>query len=157
MFAVTTSSPAETERLGAALASQLQEGDLVAVRGELGAGKTVFIRGACRALAVQGRVTSPTFTIGHRYPGQPDVAHLDLYRFESMSPAEWADIEPLLDGAIAFVEWPDVGVGFLPAARAAVTLRHVERAEHRQLELTSADAAILDALAAAGCEAASTI
>ena len=151
MFAVTTSSPDETERLGAALASQLQAGDLVAVRGELGAGKTVLIRGACRALDVRSRVTSPTFTIGHRYSGSPDVAHLDLYRFESMSTAEWADIEPLLDGAITFVEWPDVGLGFLPPARVAVTLSHVDE-EHRHMELTAADAAVLGALSAVGRE-----
>ena len=126
MCALITSSAAETERLGAALAAHLRAGDVIGVCGELGAGKTAFIRGACAALGVAGRVTSPTFTIAHRYAGRPDVAHLDLYRFEAMSAAEWADIEPLLEGSIAFVEWPEVGAGFLPEARATVTLAHVD-------------------------------
>lgn len=138
MCALITSSAAETERLGAALAAHLRVGDVVGVRGELGAGKTAFIRGACVALGVAGRVTSPTFTIGHRYAGPPDVAHLDLYRFESMSAAEWADIEPLLEGSIAFVEWPDIGAGFLPESRATVTLAHVDE-RRRSITIATVD------------------
>ena len=96
----------------------LAPGDVVLVSGELGAGKTTFVRGACRALGVTGRVTSPTFTIGHRYPGAGvDVSHLDLYRFRGLSAAEWGDLEPYFDDAVVFVEWPEAGVG--SAARAA--------------------------------------
>lgn len=146
MVAVVSSSPAETERLGASLADELRSGDVVAVSGDLGAGKTTFIRGACAALGVASRVTSPTFTIGHRYSGDPDVAHLDLYRFESMSAAEWADIEPLLDDAIAFVEWPDVGLGFLPEPRATVTLRHTASEERREVDVDSGDAKLVSSL-----------
>ncbi len=143
MPTLTTSCPTETERIGAALASSLEVGDVLGVRGELGAGKTTLIRGACRARRVQGRVTSPTFTVGHRYAGDPDVAHLDLYRFESMSSAEWADIEPLLEGSIAFVEWPDVAEGFLPEPRASVTLHHIDQTR-REIELVTADATLVD-------------
>jgi len=75
-----TSTSAETEALAAELASGLDPGDVVLVEGELGAGKTTFVRGACRALGVEGLVTSPTFTIGQRYAGRVPVAHLDLYR-----------------------------------------------------------------------------
>ena len=82
------------------------------------------MRGACRALGVEGPVTSPTFTVGHRYRGNVDVSHLDLYRFEAVSPAEWGDFEPYFDEAIAFVEWPEAGEGVLPPARYAVRLRH---------------------------------
>ncbi len=154
MFRVTTHSPEETERVGAVLAQALELGDVVAVRGELGTGKTVLIRGACEALGVRGRVTSPTFTIGHRYAADPDVAHLDLYRFESLSPAEWADIEPLFDGTVAFVEWPDVGEAFLPTPCAVVTLRHVDR-ETREIELARADARFYRALTTVADEASS--
>jgi tRNA threonylcarbamoyladenosine biosynthesis protein TsaE len=122
-----SSSAAETERLAAELAAQLRPGDVVLVRGEMGAGKTTFVRGACRALGVPGPVTSPTFTIGQRYQGADGpIAHLDLHRLASLDdedPALLADyLEP---GAIAFVEWPDAGGGEL-ADRAAydVTLRH---------------------------------
>ena len=93
-------------------------------RASSASGKTTFVRGACRALGVQGPVTSPTFTIGHRYRGDVDVSHLDLYRFESVSPAEWGDLEPYFDGAVCFVEWPEAAEGALPAPRFRVALRH---------------------------------
>jgi tRNA threonylcarbamoyladenosine biosynthesis protein TsaE len=72
--------PEATEAVGARVAASLKPGDVVLVRGELGSGKTTFVRGACRALGVEGPVTSPTFTIGHRYDVRVPVAHLDLYR-----------------------------------------------------------------------------
>ena len=121
---VESSSPEETERLAAALATALEPGDVVTVAGELGAGKTTFVRGACRALGVDGPVTSPTFTIGRRYNGRLDVAHLDLYRFHALSSEEWGDLEPYFEDAVVFVEWPEAGAGALPPARAAVHLRH---------------------------------
>jgi tRNA threonylcarbamoyladenosine biosynthesis protein TsaE len=121
-----TTSPEETEALAAALAARLAVGDLVTVAGELGSGKTTFVRGACRALGVQERVTSPTYTVGHRYHGAgAEVSHLDLYRFQGVSAAEWGDLEPYFDRAISFVEWPEAGEGVLPAARFAVRLRHL--------------------------------
>jgi tRNA threonylcarbamoyladenosine biosynthesis protein TsaE len=94
----------------------------VTVSGELGSGKTTFVRGACRALGVEGPVPSPTFTIGHRYRGRFDVSHLDLFRFRDVSAAEWGDLEPYFDDAIVFVEWPEAGRGVLPPARAEVRL-----------------------------------
>jgi tRNA threonylcarbamoyladenosine biosynthesis protein TsaE len=97
---------------------------VVTVSGELGSGKTTFVRGACRALGVDGPVTSPTFTIGHRYRGRVDVSHLDLFRFQGVSAAEWGDLEPYFDDAIVFVEWPEAGKDVLPAPRAAVRLEH---------------------------------
>jgi tRNA threonylcarbamoyladenosine biosynthesis protein TsaE len=97
---------------------------VVTVSGELGSGKTTFVRGACRALGVEDPVTSPTFTIGHRYRGRVDVSHLDLFRFQGMASAEWGDLEPYFDGAVAFVEWPEAGEGVLPPARARVLLQH---------------------------------
>jgi tRNA threonylcarbamoyladenosine biosynthesis protein TsaE len=94
------------------------------VSGELGSGKTTFVRGACRALGVEGPVTSPTFTIGHRYQGRVDVSHLDLFRFRGVSAAEWGDLEPYFDDAVVFVEWPEAGEGVLPPPRARVRLEH---------------------------------
>jgi tRNA threonylcarbamoyladenosine biosynthesis protein TsaE len=103
---------------------ELAPGDVVTVSGELGSGKTTFVRGACRALGVEAPVTSPTYTIGHRYHGRVDVSHLDLFRFKDVSPAEWGDLEPYFDDAIVFVEWPEAGAGVLPPARVAVRLQH---------------------------------
>jgi tRNA threonylcarbamoyladenosine biosynthesis protein TsaE len=120
-----THSPGETEELAAALARRLATGDVVTVAGELGSGKTTFVRGACTALGVRERVTSPTYTIGHRYHGDGlEVSHLDLYRFAGVSPAEWGDLEPYFEDAICFVEWPEAGQGVLPSPRYSVRLRH---------------------------------
>jgi len=103
---------ADTEALGRRLAPELAVGDVVLVEGELGAGKTTFVRGAARALGVTVPVTSPTFTIGHLYPadGRASVAHVDLYRLASLS-GEDPDLLADYVGAdtIAFVEWPAAG------------------------------------------------
>jgi tRNA threonylcarbamoyladenosine biosynthesis protein TsaE len=125
MAETATNSPEETEALAGELARRLAAGDVVTVSGELGSGKTTFVRGACGALGVRERVTSPTYTIGHRYHGdEVEVSHLDLYRFQRLSPAEWGDLEPYFEQAIAFVEWPEAGEGVLPPPRYAVRLRH---------------------------------
>lgn len=127
MAETVTRSPEETEALAAALAPRLEPGDVVTVSGELGTGKTTFVRGACVALGVRERVTSPTYTIGHRYRGEAvEVSHLDLYRFRGVSPAEWGDLEPYFEDAIAFVEWPEAGEGVLPEPRFHVRLRHAD-------------------------------
>jgi tRNA threonylcarbamoyladenosine biosynthesis protein TsaE len=121
-----TRSPEDTEALAADLAARLRAGAVVTVSGELGTGKTTFVRGACAALGVREQVTSPTYTIGHRYHGDRGaVTHLDLYRFQGVSAAEWGDLEPYFDDAIAFVEWPEAGEGVLPPPRYAVQLNHV--------------------------------
>jgi tRNA threonylcarbamoyladenosine biosynthesis protein TsaE len=133
---VETSGPAETESLGAELASTLSDGDLVLVRGELGAGKTTLVRGAARALGVQDPVTSPTFSIGHRYrAGTLTVSHLDLYRLAGLE-AEDPDLlaDYLGPGRIAFVEWPPEGEPELAEARLLVTLAH-GGGERRTIEI----------------------
>ena len=126
-----TASPEETAALAAGLAARLEAGDVVAVSGELGAGKTTFVRGAARALGVTDPVSSPTFTLGHRYAARTPVAHLDLYRLAGLSPEEWGDLEPYFDGAVVFVEWPEHAGDWLPAPRAVVTLDHVDQSHRR--------------------------
>jgi tRNA threonylcarbamoyladenosine biosynthesis protein TsaE len=142
---VATASAEETEAVAARLARRLAPGDVVTVSGELGSGKTTFVRGACRALGVVAPVTSPTFTIGHRYEGAVRVSHLDLYRFHSVSPAEWGDLEPYFDDALAFVEWPEAGEGVLPPARVAVSLAHAG-GDERRISLASDDEALLEGI-----------
>ena len=128
---IESSSPDETEAVGARVADGLTLGDVVTVSGELGTGKTTFVRGACRALGVEGPVTSPTYTIGHRYAGRVPVSHLDLYRFAGVSAAEWGDLEPYFSEAVCFVEWPEAGEDVLPQARFAVSLEHAGDHERR--------------------------
>ncbi len=142
---MTTGSAEATESVAAQLAARLAVGDVVAVSGELGSGKTTFVRGACRALGVTAPVTSPTFTIGHRYPGQADVSHIDLFRFNGVSAAEWGDLEPYFENAIVFVEWPEAGRDVLPPARVAVRLQHAG-GDRRRLVLASEDGALLEGL-----------
>jgi tRNA threonylcarbamoyladenosine biosynthesis protein TsaE len=139
-----SSSPCETERLAARLAAALRAGDVVTVAGELGSGKTTFVRGACRALGVAVPVTSPTFTIGHRYRGTIDVSHLDLYRYAELGLADWGDLEPYFDDAVAFVEWPEAAAGSLPQPRIAVRLRHLD--PRRRLIGFAAEESLLDRL-----------
>ena len=110
---------------------------MVAVSGELGSGKTTFVRGACRALGVAQPVTSPTYTIGNRYEGRVPVGHLDLYRFEGFGAADWGALEPYFEDAVCFVEWPEAAGGSLPAARVRVRLRHVD--ERRRLIVLDGD------------------
>jgi tRNA threonylcarbamoyladenosine biosynthesis protein TsaE len=124
MLEFESSSPEETERIAAALARELLPGDVVTVAGELGSGKTTFVRGAARALGITRPVTSPTYTIGNRYAGDPDVSHLDLYRFEGLSAPEWGDLEGYFEDAVVFVEWPEAAAGWLPRPRAEARLRH---------------------------------
>jgi tRNA threonylcarbamoyladenosine biosynthesis protein TsaE len=143
-----TLAASETEAFGALLAGLLRAGDVVLVRGELGTGKTTFVRGACRSLGIVEPVTSPTFTIGHLYEGTTTVAHLDLYRFVGLSPAEWGDLEPYFDDTIAFVEWPDAGLAVLPPARVSLLLEHVDYGE-RRIRVDTADRTLLEDLARA--------
>src|ERR1051325_8347468 len=107
-----TAGPEATERAGAELAAALGPGDVVLVSGELGAGKTTFVRGALHALGVSGPITSPTFVVGHAYDGAAApagrVSHLDLYRLAGMGDEDPGLLEPFFaPDAIAFVEWPE--------------------------------------------------
>ena len=119
-----TSSPGETEAAAAELAERLQPGDVVLVSGELGAGKTTFVRGACRALGVTSVVTSPTYTVGQVYSGTDgqEIAHLDLYRLDSLDHEDPALLDDYLTPErIGFVEWPAAAEARI--ARVAVRVR----------------------------------
>jgi tRNA threonylcarbamoyladenosine biosynthesis protein TsaE len=103
----------------------------VLIAGGLGAGKTTLIRGACRALGVEGPVQSPTFTIGRRYAGRVPVSHLDLFRLETLEGEDPGLLDDYLTpDAIAFVEWPGGGEGRISLAQPSpgrllrVELRH---------------------------------
>lgn len=134
---VETKDALETEALGARLAAGLRDGDVVLVRGELGSGKTTFVRGAARALGVTDPVTSPTFSIGHRYRA-PDmtISHLDLYRLADGLRTEDPGLldDYLGPGRIAFVEWPIQDSAELAGARVRVTLAHLGE-DRRRVEV----------------------
>lgn len=103
----TTNSPAETEEAGRKLGVRLRTGDIVLLTGELGAGKTTFVRGVARGIGSSAPVASPTFQLVRVYPGRVQLAHVDLYRIER--PAELAELglDELADQGAIVVEWGD--------------------------------------------------
>ena len=135
-----TNSPQETEAAGAGLAARLNPGDVVLVSGELGAGKTTFVRGAARALGVEGAVTSPTYTIGQVYGATDglEVAHLDLYRLQSLGGEDPALLDDYLTPArIGFVEWPALGEAAIDRVVARVRIDHAG-GDRRRIEVAAA-------------------
>jgi tRNA threonylcarbamoyladenosine biosynthesis protein TsaE len=130
---IDSHSAAATEAVGARVAARLEPGDVVVVSGEVGAGKTTLIRGACRALGIEEPVTSPTFTIGQRYRGgRLPVSHLDLYRLESLEGEDPALLDDYLGpGGVAFVEWPAVGSERLGRPALEIRLEHAGGEERR--------------------------
>jgi tRNA threonylcarbamoyladenosine biosynthesis protein TsaE len=133
-----SNGPEDTEAAGAELARTLDPGDVVLVSGELGSGKTTFVRGACRALGVGVPVTSPTFTIGRRYDdGRVGVSHLDLHRLGDLGDEDPALLDDYLTpDRVSFVEWPEVAEPELGTRRVAarVTLEHAG-GDRRRIEL----------------------
>ena len=101
----TTTSPAQTEEAGRRLGKRLQSGDIVLLTGELGAGKTTFVRGAARGTSSVAQVASPTFQLVRVYPGRVQLAHVDLYRIENN--AELADLglDELAEQGAVVIEW----------------------------------------------------
>jgi len=119
----TVADLAALDALATSFADSLRPGDVVALRGELGSGKTTFVAAVVRALGGTADVASPTFTFWHRYGGTPPVEHLDLYRIERPEEAVELGLEDALGApGIAFVEWPDRLPGFVPPHAIAVTL-----------------------------------
>jgi tRNA threonylcarbamoyladenosine biosynthesis protein TsaE len=109
-----TTSPEATEAVAAAVGRALAPGDVVLIAGDVGTGKTTFVRGACRALGVTDRVTSPSFTIGQTYAGRVPVAHVDLFRLEDLGSEDPALLSDYLTPErVAFVEWPGAALPWL--------------------------------------------
>jgi len=140
-------SSAETESLAASLSAKLRPGDVVHVCGEIGAGKTTFIRGACRALGFDGAVTSPSYTLCNRYEGGPiPISHLDCQRLEESSGEEAGLLDDEIGPErITFIEWPQRSVDSLGAVAAVpatvlIELRH-QGPEERSLSIERLDAA----------------
>lgn len=125
--------------LGAGLARLLKPGDVVFLKGQLGTGKTFFIRAAARELGVSDPVTSPSFAMGQTYEGKITVHHLDLYRLASFGGEDFADFEPFFEPeAITFIEWPEQAEPLLARPAAQVAFEHVDE-NSRRIVLESTD------------------
>lgn len=107
------------------MAALLIPGDIVLLRGEIGAGKTTFVRGAARALGVVEPVTSPTYTVAQRYQGRIPVGHIDAYRLSGVDDEELGMLMEVAEGAVTFIEWPEALEGALPEHTLVVYLEHL--------------------------------
>ena len=136
-----SNSPGETEALGAALAKLLWPGAVVAFTGDLGAGKTAFVRGMARGLGIQARVTSPTFTIVNEYEGgRLPLFHFDLYRLASsdeLFEIGWEDY--LRRGGVCAVEWSENAAGALERDTVRVDLRRGAEDGQRVITIQGVD------------------
>ena len=105
---IITHSERETEEAGAALARRVPDGTVVAMYGELGSGKTAFVRGMARGMGIDCRVSSPTFTIVNEYEGERTLIHFDMYRLGSANELYGIGWDDYLDrGAVCAVEWSE--------------------------------------------------
>ncbi len=134
---VETRSVAETLEFGGRLALGLQPGDVVALSGELGAGKTALVKGIAHGLGITVEVTSPTFTLIHEYGGgRLALYHIDLYRLDSVSQALAIGIEDYLDGSgVTVIEWPERIASLLPPHTVRIRLESIDE-NTRRIEVT---------------------
>lgn len=133
-YSLETASPEATEAVGAWLGSLLQAGDVITLTGELGGGKTCFVRGIVAGAAPQylDLVASPTFAILNEYPAVPPIHHYDCYRLRGCDDAVELGLEEHLHGnGICLIEWPDRILGLLPSTRMELTFTYVDETRRR--------------------------
>ena len=134
---IRTGSPDATRALAAALGPLLEPGDVVSLVGDLGAGKTAFAQGLAHGLGVAGPVTSPTFTIVQEYDGRIPIAHVDVYRLETIQDLYDLGFDELIDdGRVTIVEWGDLIAQALPPDRLVVRIDPGDADTERVLELS---------------------
>jgi tRNA threonylcarbamoyladenosine biosynthesis protein TsaE len=134
---LTATTPEDTMAVGEAVASLIREGDALALTGELGAGKTTFVRGVARALGFDGAVASPTFTLVREYQGRVRIYHVDVYRLERVQ--EVLDLgldEMAAEGGVLLVEWGDAVEGFLPDDHLLAEITVVGDGDARRIVVT---------------------
>lgn len=139
-----------TEDAARAVGALLRPGDVVLIAGEIGTGKTTFVRAACRALGVVDPVTSPSFTIGQLYRGPVPVAHVDLFRLENLAseePALLADY--LTPDRVAFIEWPGAGETDVDPGRVVLELELSHLGSEARAVEARGDDRLLDAIRSA--------
>jgi tRNA threonylcarbamoyladenosine biosynthesis protein TsaE len=137
-ISLRTADASATKSIGRAIAMLVRPGDVVLLAGELGSGKTVFTQGLAEGLEVQELVTSPTFTLVHRYDGRVPLFHLDVYRLERVGELADLGIDELLDAdGVVVVEWGDVVAAEMPADRLEVRFAFGDDDDDRTIELSA--------------------
>ncbi|MEZ5229244.1 MAG: tRNA (adenosine(37)-N6)-threonylcarbamoyltransferase complex ATPase subunit type 1 TsaE [Acidimicrobiales bacterium] len=138
---VATSCPAQTKQVAAELAAQLRDGDLLVLAGDLGAGKTCFTQGLGAGLGIEGRITSPTFTLANQYEGRLELHHLDVYRIDDIGETLDLDLPELLERGVTVIEWGEQIEPVLPADRLTVRLLLGADDDDRELRFEPGSAA----------------
>jgi tRNA threonylcarbamoyladenosine biosynthesis protein TsaE len=134
---LTAGTPEDTMAVGEAVASLLREGDAIALTGELGAGKTTFVRGAARALGFDGAVASPTFTLVREYQGRVRIHHVDVYRLERVQDVLDLGLDEMVaEGGVLLVEWGDAVEGLLPDDHLLTEITLMDSEEARRIVVT---------------------
>ena len=143
----SSAGPQDTADLAAAIAPELRAGDVVLLVGELGTGKSTFVRAAASTLGVTEYVTSPTFSVAQRYEsGTLPIAHLDAYRLVDPDDEDFElTLDMIGEDAVAFVEWPDALADRLPEARLTIALEH-RGGDARLVAFTTSDPRLLEPL-----------
>jgi len=125
-----SNSVTETESIGESVANYIKPGMVIAMRGDLGAGKTAFVRGLARGMGLRARVTSPTFAIVNEYLGEIPLYHFDMYRLtsaEDLFDIGWEDY--IRSGGVCVVEWSEIVEEAIPEDAVSVTIRHMGETE----------------------------
>lgn len=134
--AILTCSPAETQALAAAFVTKLSPGSVLALHGDLGAGKTCFVQGLAQGLKVQQPVSSPTYTLVNEYRGHLPLFHIDLYRLQTADQALDFGLDEYLEGdGITAIEWPERAASVLPQQALHVYLEHDQQEQQRRIRL----------------------
>lgn len=135
----------ETVALGAKIASALQGGEMIYLSGELGAGKTTFVRGLLNALGYSGNVKSPTYTLVEPYSvNGRNIYHFDLYRINDPEELEAMGIRDYCDGeSVCLFEWPEQGEDVIPAADIVLSLSHSEQGRELKIESNSSKGEVI--------------
>lgn len=131
----TSYSPEETEKIAYEFSQRLNAGDVVCMYGELGAGKTAFVRGIARGLGIKDHITSPTFTIVNEYCGKMPLYHFDVYRIADEDEMYEIGYEEYIDGdGVSVIEWPQLIKDILPKSYYSVKIdRNYEAGEHSRI------------------------
>lgn len=133
----TTRGPEETEAVARALASELRPGAVIALHGDLGAGKTCFVRGLAEGLCAEGPVTSPTYTLVQEYAGPIPLFHIDLYRIRAPSEALGFGLDEYIEGGgVTAIEWAERIEGLLPPDRIHVRIEPGAAEDERILTIS---------------------
>jgi len=141
MFEIQSNSIEETLQLGRRVAEGLKGGEVIALTGELGAGKTVFVKGLAKGLGIEETITSPTFVLARTYQGRLLLHHIDLYRLETCNDLDSIGIDDYLGGGgVIAIEWAEKFMGDLPHPFLHITIESVED-ERRLIQIAAADEA----------------